>query len=206
MSISGPKWESLNSDKMQDGLIPAIIQDADTLQVLMLGYMNAESYQQTLKEGRVCFFSRTRQTLWTKGETSGNYLDVVSIAADCDRDTLLIRAIPHGPTCHTGSKSCFGSAQKTLEGFIRYLEHFIADRRRTMPEGSYTTKLFNSGVKRIAKKVGEEATETILEAVEGNRAGFIYEAGDLIYHLLVLMQSMGVTTADLEEELEKRHQ
>lgn len=206
MSISGPKWETLCFDKLPNGLIPAIIQDAATMQVLMLGYMNEESYRKTLTDGRVCFFSRTRQALWTKGETSGNFLNVVSIAADCDRDTLLIRVIPQGPVCHTGAKTCFGTSQKTYEGFLRYLETVIADRRRQMPEGSYTTKLFNSGVKRIAKKVGEEASETILEAVDGNRASFIYEAGDLMYHLLVLMQSMGVTLADIEEELEKRHQ
>lgn len=205
MSISGPKWETFCLDKLQDGLVPAIIQDATTMQVLMLGYMNEESYKKTLTDGRVCFFSRSRQTLWTKGETSGNYLDVVSIAADCDRDTLLIRAIPHGPVCHTGAKTCFGTSQKSYEGFIRFLETVIADRRRQMPEGSYTTKLFNAGAKRIAKKVGEEATETILEAASGNKASFIYEAGDLIYHMLVLMQSMGVTIADVEEELEKRH-
>lgn len=205
MKITGPKFESFNLDKLQDGLIPAIIQDASTLQVLMLGYMNEEAYKLTLKEGRVTFFSRTRQTLWTKGETSGNYLDVVSVAVDCDADTLLIRAIPHGPTCHTGTKTCFGDQVPTSDGFIRQLEYVISERQRKMPEGSYTTKLFTAGVNKIAQKVGEEAVETVIEAVDGNRAGFIYEASDLVYHLIVLLRSMGCSIHDLETELEKRH-
>lgn len=205
MKITGPKFETFDLSKLQDGLMPAIIQDANTMQVLMLGYMNEEAYKLTLKEGKVTFWSRSRQCLWTKGETSGNWLDVVSVSIDCDQDTLLIRAIPHGPTCHLGTKTCFGDQIPTSDGFIRQLEYVIAERHRKMPEGSYTTKLFSAGVNKIAQKVGEEAVETVIEAVDGNRAGFIYEASDLVYHLLVLLQSMGLGIKDLETELEKRH-
>ena len=197
------KFEELNLSKNADGLVPAVIQDDRTLKVLMLGYMNREAYEKSVKEGRVTFWSRTRQTLWTKGETSGNYLDIVSILPDCDNDTLLIRVIPHGPTCHTGSTSCFGTCD--TEGFIRYLQGVIQGRHAQMPEGSYTTKLFNKGVDKIAQKVGEEAVETVIEAVAGRRDGFLYEASDLIYHLLVLLEQMGCSIADLEKELASRH-
>ncbi len=198
-------FDQLNAAKCADGLIPAIIQDDRTLQVLMLGYMNREAYEKSLALGRVTFWSRTRQCLWTKGETSGNYLEIVSIAVDCDADTLLIRAIPHGPTCHTGTPTCFGEAQKPDEGFIRYLQSVIQQRHQSMPEGSYTTYLFNKGVNKIAQKVGEEAVETVIEAVAGNHERLIYEASDLIYHLLVLMEATGHSLADLESELVKRH-
>ncbi len=205
MKIQGVPFEQLNAAKCADGLIPAIIQDDRTMQVLMLGYMNKEAYEKSLAEGRVTFYSRSRQCLWTKGETSGNFLDIVSIAADCDADTLLIRAIPHGPTCHTGSKTCFGDAQPETEGFIRYLQSVIRQRHAEMPAESYTTYLFNKGVNKIAQKVGEEAVETVIEAVDGNHERLIYEASDLVYHLLVLLEATGHSIADLEQELVKRH-
>ena len=199
------EFSQLNVGKTADGLIPAIIQDQLTLQVLMLGYMNREAYEKSVAEGRVTFFSRSRQRLWTKGEESGHWLEIVSIAADCDADTLLIRVIPHGPTCHTGSKTCWGTAVPETEGFIRYLQSVIRDRHDKMPEGSYTTRLFTRGVNKIAQKVGEEAVETVIEAVDGNRDAFIYEASDLIYHLLVLLEANDCTIADLERELARRH-
>ncbi|MDR2894646.1 MAG: bifunctional phosphoribosyl-AMP cyclohydrolase/phosphoribosyl-ATP diphosphatase HisIE [Alistipes sp.] len=196
-------FSELDSAKNADGLVPAIVQDNDTLQVLMLGYMNRPAYERTLETGRVTFWSRTRQTLWTKGETSGNFLEVVSISVDCDSDTLLVRARPHGPTCHTGAYSCFSTPE--TEGFVRRLSSVIARRHAEMPEGSYTTKLFERGVDKIAQKVGEEAVETVIEAVAGRRDGFLYEASDLVYHLLVLMEAMGCTPADIERELAARH-
>ena len=197
------KFDELNTSKNADGLIPAIIQDAHTLKVLMLGYMNREAYEKSVAEGRVTFWSRTRNKLWTKGETSGHWLDIVSIDTDCDCDTLLIKAIPHGPICHRGTKACFDTPDD--EGFIRYLQHIVQGRHAEMPEGSYTTKLFTKGVNKIAQKVGEEAVETVIEAVDGTRERFIYEASDLIYHLLVLLEQMGCSIADLETELAKRH-
>jgi phosphoribosyl-ATP pyrophosphohydrolase/phosphoribosyl-AMP cyclohydrolase len=197
------EFSELNIEKNAGGLVPAIIQDDSTLQVLMLGYMNREAYDKTVATGRVTFWSRTRQTLWTKGETSGNYLEVVSITPDCDADTLLVRAIPHGPTCHTGSKNCFKTSE--TEGFVRYLGDVIRRRHAEMPEGSYTTKLFTKGVDKIAQKVGEEAVETVIEAVAGRREGFLYEASDLVYHLLVLLEQMGCSLADIERELAARH-
>ena len=195
MEITAKPFEALDAAKQADGLIPAIIQDARTLRVLMLGYMNREAYEKSLAEGRVTFYSRTRRRLWTKGETSGNYLDIVSVTADCDNDTLLIRAIPHG----------FGEAVPETEGFIRYLQSVIRGRHAEMPEGSYTSKLFNRGVNKIAQKVGEEAVETVIEAVAGNREAMVYEASDLIYHLLVLLEATGCSIADLEAELARRH-
>lgn len=205
MKITGKPFSELNAAKLPGGLIPAVIQDDRTLQVLMLGYMNREAYEKSLAEGRVTFYSRSRRCLWTKGETSGNFLDIVSVAADCDRDTLLVRVIPHGPTCHTGSKTCFGEATPDTEGFIRYLQSVVQGRHAQKPEGSYTTKLFNLGVNKIAQKVGEEAVETVIEAVAGNREAMIYEASDLIYHLLVLLEATGCSLADIERELARRH-
>ena len=195
---------NLNFEKM-GGLVPAIIQDARTKNVLMLGFMNKEAFEKTQATGLVTFYSRTRNCLWTKGEESGNTLTVVSIADDCDNDTLLIRAIPHGPTCHTGAASCFDGAAAGPEGFIRYLQGVIQRRHAEMPEGSYTSKLFERGVNKIAQKVGEEAVETVIEAVAGNREAMIYEASDLIYHLLVLLEAAGCSIADLEAELARRH-
>ena len=199
------KFSELDTTKNCEGMVPAIIQDDNTLQVLMLGYMNAEAYEKTVSTGKVTFYSRTRQCLWTKGETSGHFLTVKSIAKDCDNDTLLVRVIPHGPTCHTGSKTCFGEAVPETEGFIRYLQSVIQGRHAEMPEGSYTSKLFNRGVNKIAQKVGEEAVETVIEAVAQNREAMIYEASDLIYHLLVLLEATGCSIADLEKELARRH-
>lgn len=197
------KFSDFKLEKCADGLLPVIVQDAVTLKVLMLGYMNAEAFDKTVATGKVTFFSRTRQTLWTKGETSGNFLDVVNMMKDCDSDTLLIMANPHGPTCHTGSTACFHSPEN--EGFIRTLSALVAERHKTMPENSYTTRLFIKGVKKIAQKVGEEAVESTIEAVDGNRDRFIYEAADLMYHYLVLLEQMGVTLADIEDELSRRH-
>ena len=198
----------LNIDQLKfnhHGLIPAIVVDASTKKVLTLAYMNRERLAISMEEGRTCFWSRSRQELWRKGETSGNWLDIVSVTADCDDDTLLVRVIPHGPTCHTGSKTCFGEAVPETEGFIRYLQSVIQGRHAEMPEGSYTTKLFNRGVNKIAQKVGEEAVETVIEAVAQNREAMIYEASDLIYHLLVLLEATGCSIADLEKELARRH-
>ena len=191
--------------KNSGGLVPAIVQDADTLQVLMLGYMNAEALEKTRDTGLVTFFSRSRNALWTKGETSGNFLHLVSIAPDCDADTLLVRAVPDGPACHKGTTTCWGDAVPESTGFIRRLEAVIRSRHREMPAGSYTTSLFEAGVPRMAQKVGEEAVETVVEAVRGNRERLVYEASDLVYHLLVLLESQGLGLEDLEEELRRRH-
>jgi phosphoribosyl-ATP pyrophosphohydrolase/phosphoribosyl-AMP cyclohydrolase len=189
----------------QGGLIPAIIQDARTGSVLMLGFMNEEAYLKTVETERVTFFSRTRQRLWTKGETSGNFLHVVAILSDCDNDTLLIKANPDGPVCHTGDDTCFGEANTHGIAFLSRLQDLVESRRREMPEGSYTTSLFDKGINRIAQKVGEEAVETIIEATNGTDDGFIYEASDLVYHLVVLLTAKGYRLDDLARELEKRH-
>ena len=196
-------FDDFNLDKCADGLLPVIVQDNVTLRVLMLGYMNREAFERTQAEGRVTFYSRTRQRLWTKGETSGNYLLVKDMYVDCDGDTLLIKATPIGPTCHRGTTSCFDTPES--EGFVRHLQSVVQQRHRDMPEGSYTTKLFIKGVKKIAQKVGEEAVESVVEAVDGNRDRFIYEASDMIYHLLVLMEQMGCSIEDMERELALRH-
>jgi len=197
------EFSDFKLDKTGDGLLPVIVQDSTTLKVLMLGYMNEEAFEKSCREGKVTFFSRTRQSLWTKGETSGNFLFIKNMYADCDSDTLLVMAEPSGPTCHRGTVSCFDTPDN--EGFIRCLSKIVQDRHMKMPDGSYTTKLFIKGAKSIGKKVGEEATETIIEAVDGNRERFIYEASDLCYHMLVLMEQMGVTVSDLETELSLRH-
>jgi len=197
------KFSDFNLTKTGDGLLPVIIQDSNTLKVLMLGYMNEEAFDKTAAEGRVTFYSRGRKALWTKGETSGNFLTVVGMYADCDTDTLLIKAVPTGPTCHRGTTSCFDTPED--EGFIRTLQDVIRKRHEQMPEGSYTTKLFIKGVKTISKKVGEESAESIIEAVSGNRDRFVYEACDLVYHYLVLLEQMGVSIEDLEKELALRH-
>lgn len=196
-------FDDFKLDKCADGLLPVIIQDATTLRVLMLGYMNREAFDKTLATGLVTFYSRTRKTLWTKGETSGNHLKIVDMYADCDADTLLIKAHPTGPTCHRGTTACFDTPES--EGFIRALSAVIRGRHEQMPDNSYTTRLFIKGVKKIGQKVGEEAVETVVEAVDGNRDRFTYEACDLIYHLLVLTEQMGVDYRQLEVELLKRH-
>lgn len=196
-------FSDFNLDKCADRLLPVIVQDATTLRVLMLGYMNREAFDKTVDCGLVTFYSRTRQTLWTKGETSGHHLRVVEMYPDCDMDTLLIKAHPVGPTCHRGTTACFDTPAE--DGFIRSLSSLIARRHEEMPEDSYTTRLFIKGVKKIAQKVGEEAVESAIEAVDGNRDRFIYEAADLMYHYLVLLEQMGVTLPDIERELVKRH-
>lgn len=196
-------FSDFNLDKCSDGLLPVIIQDATTLRVLMLGYMNREAFDKTLALGLVTFYSRTRRTLWTKGETSGNHLRVVDMYPDCDMDTLLIKAIPTGPTCHRGTTACFDTPAE--EGFIRNLSALISRRHAEMPEDSYTTRLFIKGVKKIAQKVGEESIEAGIEAVDGNRDRFIYEAADLMYHYLVLLEQMGVPLSTIERELLNRH-
>ena len=194
----------LDFEKM-GGLIPAIIQDSCTGKVLMLGFMNEEALSKTQETGKVTFFSRTKNRLWTKGETSGNFLNVVSIAVDCDNDTLLIKVKPVGPVCHTGSDTCFGETNQTDLFFLSYLQDFIDKRKAEMPEGSYTTSLFKKGVNRMAQKVGEEAVETVIEATNGTDEGFLYEASDLIYHLIVLLTSKGHRIEELAQELKKRH-
>ncbi len=203
--------------KKMDGLVPAIIQDADTRQVLMLGFMNEEAYEKTLQTGHVTFWSRTRQTLWTKGETSGHFLNLVDMKADCDNDTLLVRVHPIGPTCHTGTDTCWGeenrlqgdspvqSADGSTLAFLSELQDFIDRRRQEMPEGSYTTKLFRDGINKIAQKVGEEALETVIEATNGTSDHLVYEASDLLYHLIVLLTEKGLRIEDVAEELHRRH-
>ena len=193
--------------KKCDGLVPAIIQDANTRNVLMLGYMNEEAYQKTLATGKVTFWSRSRNCLWTKGETSCNFLHLVSIKSDCDHDTLLVRATPDGPTCHTGTDTCWGEENNGLSAisFLSELQDFIDKRHTEMPEGSYTTKLFRDGVNKMAQKLGEEALETVIEATNGNDEHLIYEGADMLYHLMVLLTSKGLRIEQLAEELHRRH-
>ena len=191
-------------DKM-DGLVPAIIQDSYTQKVLMLGFMNKEAYEKTLTTGKVTFYSRTKQRLWTKGETSGNFLEVVSIKSDCDNDTLLIQVHPSGPVCHTGTDTCWGEKNEQDIMFLKELQDFIDKRHEEMPEHSYTTSLFRSGVNKMAQKVGEEAVETIIEACNGTDERLIYEGADLLYHLIVLLTSKGYRIEDLARELKERH-
>lgn len=192
-----------------DGLIPVVVQDARTLEVLMLGYANRDAVERTAETGLVTFYSRSRQELWTKGETSGNTLRAVSIDTDCDRDTLLVLAEPAGPTCHTGATSCFDAARSAATNprrdFLAELNAFLATRARERPEGSYTTSLFEAGTRRIAQKVGEEGVETALAAVAQEDEFVLNESADLIYHLIVLLQARGLTLADVVEVLRERH-
>ena len=188
-----------------NGLIPAIIQDDYTQKVLMLGFMNEEAYKKTVETGKVTFFSRTKNRLWTKGEESGNFLQVISIKADCDNDTLLIKVSPAGPVCHTGTDTCWGEENKQDIMFLKELQDFIDKRHEEMPEGSYTTSLFQSGVNKMAQKVGEEAVETVIEACNGTNERLIYEGSDLLYHLIVVLTSKGYRIEDLARELKERH-
>ncbi len=188
-----------------DGLVPAIIQDQFTSKVLMLGYMNEEALAKTNETGKVTFFSRTKNRLWTKGEESGNFLMVKEVLIDCDNDTLLIKVNPVGPVCHTGSDTCWNESNAGDFGFVNYLQGVIQNRFVEMPEGSYTTSLFKKGLNRMAQKVGEEAVETVIEATNGTEEGFLYEASDLLYHLIVLLTSKGYSLDDLGRELKKRH-
>lgn len=188
-----------------DGLVPAIIQDNLTAKVLMLGFMNEEAFAKTQETGKVTFFSRTKQRLWTKGEESGNFMNVVNILTDCDQDTLLIKVNPVGPVCHTGADTCWAEDNKGDFYFLKFLQDFIQQRFKDMPEGSYTTSLFKKGVNRMAQKVGEEAVETVIEATNGTDELFLYEASDLLFHLIVLLTSKGYSLDDLGHELKKRH-
>lgn len=188
------------------GLVPAVIQDNNTKNVLMLGYMNQEAFDKTLETGKVTFYSRTKKRLWTKGEESGNFLNVVSIKNDCDDDTLLIKVNPVGPVCHKGTDTCWSEKNETNPlCFLSELQDFIETRYQEMPEGSYTTSLFKDGINRMAQKVGEEALEAVIEAVNGTNERLIYEGSDLFYHLIVLLTSKGLRIEQLAEELQKRH-
>ncbi|NVK66868.1 MAG: bifunctional phosphoribosyl-AMP cyclohydrolase/phosphoribosyl-ATP diphosphatase HisIE [Flavobacteriales bacterium] len=190
-----------NFDKT-DGLIPVIIQDNTSNNVLMLGYMNAAAFEQTKREKRVTFYSRSKQRLWTKGETSGNFLNVVSIQLDCDSDTLLIKVKPNGPTCHTGSTTCFGEPDS--KGFLYELEQTIDQRISNNDPNSYTNKLFQRGINKVAQKVGEEAVEVVIEAKDDNRELFLNESADLLYHLLILLRAKNATLSDVEAVLKGR--
>jgi phosphoribosyl-ATP pyrophosphohydrolase/phosphoribosyl-AMP cyclohydrolase len=214
--VSGPTLlpESLDWDKSGDGLLPVIVQDADNLRVLMLGYMDRDALRATLVNRLVTFYSRSKQRLWTKGETSGHVLDLVDVGTDCDSDTLLVLARPRGPTCHLQRVSCFENAPAIATapdasvadvGFLGELDALVATRARDRPEGSYTTRLFEAGVRRIAQKVGEEGVETALAGVAQNDAQLLGESADLVYHLTVLLHARGLSLANVVEVLEQRH-
>jgi phosphoribosyl-ATP pyrophosphohydrolase/phosphoribosyl-AMP cyclohydrolase len=188
------------------GLVPAVLQDHDTLKVLMLGFMNEEAFRITCETGRVTFFSRTKNRLWTKGEESGNFLNVVEILNDCDSDTLLIKVHPVGPVCHTGADTCWNEENKEDDLlFLKTLQDLVDRRKKEMPEGSYTTSLFKAGTAKIAQKVGEEAVETVIGAMNYDDENFLYEGADLLYHLIVLLSHKGFRIEDLAAELKKRH-
>lgn len=190
--------------KKNDGLIPCIIQDEKTSKVLMLGYMNDEALKKTVEEKRVTFFSRSKQRLWTKGETSGNFLSVISITEDCDEDTLLIKVIPEGPVCHTGADTCFNEKNERWD--LHSLESIIQDRKKNPKEGSYTSKLFSSGINKVAQKVGEEAVELVIEAKDNNRDLFLNEAADLMFHYVTLLAAKDMRLDDVLAVLKSRHQ
>ena len=197
ITASQLKFNKLN------GLIPCIVQDATTDIVLMLGFMNSEAFDKTIKEKRVTFYSRSKQRLWTKGETSGNFLELIEILHDCDEDTLLIKAKPRGPSCHTGADTCFN--EKNESKGISFLEEIIADRKRNPKSGSYTNSLLDSGINKVAQKVGEEAVELVIEAKDNNKELFVNEAADLMYHYLVLLSVKGVKLSEIEAVLRQRH-
>lgn len=208
------KIESIDWDKVQ-GLIPAVIQNADSLQVLMLGYMDQEALQKTIDDQKVCFFSRTKNRLWTKGETSGDFLYVKSIALDCDHDTLLVSVIPEGKTCHLGTTSCFGEGiEHHSIGFLNHLSDLVEKRRKTFESGlaqntagkkSYTAELFEKGTKRIAQKVGEEGVEVALAATVADKEELKNESADLLFHLVVLLSAQGLSLTDIVSTLQERH-
>ncbi len=196
----------LNFNKLAGDILPAVIQDNTTNKVLMLGFMNQDAYDKTVETGLVTFFSRTKNRLWTKGEESGNFLKVVTIQPDCDQDTLLIKVNPVGPVCHTGTDTCWGEENKLEDVlFLKQLQDFIDNRKKEMPKGSYTTSLFEDGLSRMAQKVGEEAIETVIEAMAGNDERLLYEASDLVYHLIVLLSHKGMRIEDIARELKRRH-
>jgi phosphoribosyl-ATP pyrophosphohydrolase/phosphoribosyl-AMP cyclohydrolase len=196
--------DKLDWDKV-DGLMPAVVQDAGTGRVLMLGYMNAEALEKTRATGHVTFFSRSKQRLWTKGETSGHSLELVRLRADCDGDTLLVEAVPHGPTCHLGTDTCFGDDFAPPAGFLAQLERIVAARRGTDPQASYTARLLARGVKRCAQKVGEEGVEVALAAAAGDTDELVGESADLLYHLLVVLAASDVSLEEVLAELQRRH-
>jgi len=195
---------SLNFDKM-GGILPAIIQDAKTKEVLMLGFMNKEAYEKSVSEGKVTFYSRTKERLWTKGEESGNFLNIVEFLEDCDDDTLLVRVNPEGPVCHTGTMSCFGETERDDLSFIKDLQELLQSRKEDLPENSYTAKLFQKGVSKIAQKVGEEAVELVIEAMGSDDDKFLNEAADLLFHLTILLVDRGFKLEDVVKILEDRH-
>ncbi len=194
---------NIDFNKSSDGLVPAVVQHNNTLQVLMLGYMNQEAFEKTEKEQVVTFFSRSKNRLWTKGESSGNFLHVKEIQIDCDNDTILIKADPKGPTCHKGDTSCF--AEETPKGFLYELEQIIHDRIDNDVASSYTNKLFKRGINKVAQKVGEEAVELVIEAKDDNDELFTNEAADLMYHYIILLKAKGFTLKDIEAVLKSRH-
>ena len=194
----------LDFNKYADGLVPAIIQDYDTHKVLMLGFMNEEAVQQTEQTGKVTFYSRSKQRLWTKGEESGNFLELKSMAEDCDHDTLLVKAHPTGPVCHTGADTCW-SERNHSDDFLVYLEDIIRLRKQAAPEDSYVARLFAKGINKIAQKVGEEATEIVIEAKDNNEELFLGEAADLMFHFIVLLRAKNVSLQDVIYVLKERH-
>jgi phosphoribosyl-ATP pyrophosphohydrolase/phosphoribosyl-AMP cyclohydrolase len=194
----------IDFSKTTDGLVPVIVQEYNTLKVLMLGYMNQAAYEKTQKENRVTFFSRSKNRLWTKGETSGNYLNVKNIQLDCDNDTLLIQAAPNGPTCHTGATTCF--KDETPKGFVYTLQSTIASRIDNNERDSYTNQLYQKGINKVAQKVGEEAVELVIEAKDNNLDLFKNEAADLLYHYLILLKTKGLKLEDIEKVLKERSQ
>ena len=193
---------NINFSKL-NGLVPAIVQDARTNKVLMLGFMNEDAYQKTIRDKRVTFYSRSKQRLWTKGETSGNFLELVDILLDCDQDTLLVKAFPKGPACHTGADTCFNETNDDWN--LSSLEAIIKDRKANPQKGSYTNKLLDSGINKVAQKVGEEAVELVIEAKDDNKDLFLGEASDLLYHYLVLLTAKGYTLDEVLDVLKKRH-
>lgn len=202
---------SLNFEKM-GGILPAVIQDAQSGEVLMLGFMNREAYEKTISEAKVCFYSRTKKRLWTKGEESGNFLNVVEIREDCDKDTLLVSVNPVGAVCHTGQRTCFGGepvnfgkeTEKDLD-FLKTLQVLLRSRKKELPENSYTSDLFRAGVNKIAQKLGEEAVELVIEAKDSNDDLFLNEAADLLFHLMILLVNRGFRLEDVIRILEERH-
>ena len=202
MVVTDQIFEKIDFSKNTDGLVPVIVQEFNTLKVLMLGYMNQAAYEKTKKENRVTFFSRSKNRLWTKGETSGNYLNVKNIRLDCDNDTLLIQAAPNGPTCHTGATTCF--KDETPKGFIYTLQSTIASRIDNNERDSYTNQLYQKGINKVAQKVGEEAVELVIEAKDNNLDLFKNEAADLLYHYLILLKTKGLKLEDIEKVLKER--
>ncbi|MFC4874752.1 bifunctional phosphoribosyl-AMP cyclohydrolase/phosphoribosyl-ATP diphosphatase HisIE [Negadavirga shengliensis] len=198
--------DKLNIDfEKVNGLVPVVIQDVNTGKVLMLGYMNEEALEKSVETGKVTFFSRTKQRLWTKGETSGNFLEIKNIEVDCDQDTLLIQAKTHGPVCHKGDDTCFGDENRSKTHFIDHLREVIKNRKSNPSDQSYTASLFAAGINKVAQKVGEEAVEIVIEAKDNNKALFLGEAADLLFHYLVLLEAKGYELDEVMDVLIKRH-